>query len=162
MAQIFPEQITALPQADITIREYREQDKESVLNLLRLNTPMYFSPEEEKDLTFYLENETEYYFVVEINGEVIGCGGFNFSGDNRIGKISWDILHPGFQGKSLGSMLLNYRIERLKEFNDIQKITVRTSQLVYKFYEKSGFKLLEIVPDYWAKGYHLYKMEYTK
>jgi len=39
----------------------------------------------------------------------------------------------------LKSALLKYRIEKIKSINGIQKITVRTSQLAYKFYEKQGF-----------------------
>lgn len=144
------------------IREYCPQDKTSVLNLLRLNTPRYFSPEEENDLIYYLDNEVEYYFVIEFDKTIIGSGGFNFSGDETNGKISWDIFHPEFQGKSFGSMLLLYRIEKLQQFKNIKTITVRTSQLVYKFYEKLGFKLIETVEDYWAKDFHLYKMEYTR
>ena len=76
------------------------------------------------------------------------------------GKISWDILHPQYQGKSLGSQLLKYRIEKIKVIDSIQKITVRTSQLAYKFYEKQGFELDEVKEDYWAKGFDLYRMEY--
>jgi N-acetylglutamate synthase-like GNAT family acetyltransferase len=144
------------------IREYKNSDKEAVLGLLRSNTPVYFSAEEESDLVHYLENEIEHYFVLEINGQVIGSGGFNFSGDKTRGKISWDMLHPDFHGKSFGSMLLNYRIEKLQEFKEVQKIIVRTSQLAYLFYEKRGFRLLETVEDHWAKGFHLYLMEYGK
>ncbi len=144
------------------IRKYHNTDQASVLALFRLNTPKYFAPEEESDLVYYLENELEYYFVVEIDGQIVGGGGFNFSGDPTTGKISWDIFHPDFQGQSLGSKLLNYRIERLREFESLQKIIVRTSQLAYKFYEKHGFKLNEIVEDYWAAGFHLYRMERLK
>lgn len=146
----------------ILIREYNAQDKVAVLNLLKLNTPNYFSPEEEKDLVYYLDNEIEYYFVLEFNDIIVGSGGFNFSGYVTNGKISWDIFHPDHQGKSLGSMLVNYRIEKLKKFKNLKTITVRTSQLVYKFYEKLGFKIIEVVEDYWAKDFHLYKMEYIK
>jgi ribosomal-protein-alanine N-acetyltransferase len=142
------------------IRDYTPLDKETVLNLLRLNTPHYFSPNEEPDFIYYLEHELEYYFVIEINKQVVGCGGFNFSGNPTIGKISWDILHPEFQGKLLGSVLVNYRLERLHAFKEVQKIIVRTSQLAYAFYEKQGFVLVETVEDYWAKGFHLYFMEY--
>lgn len=144
------------------IREYKTSDKDAVLNLFSLNTPAYFSPQEENDLIFYLENEIEYYFILVINDQIIGSGGINFSDDKTTGIISWDILHPDFQRKSYGSFLVNYRIEKLKEFKDVQKIIVRTSQLVYRFYEKQGFKLIEVVENYWAKGFHLYKMEYMK
>lgn len=45
----------------INIREYFPSDKEAVLKLIRLNTPMYFALEEEADLSEYLDNEREYY-----------------------------------------------------------------------------------------------------
>lgn len=146
---------------EISIRDYTAVDKDAVLDLLRLNTPKYFAFEEEQDFVDYLENEIEYYYVLELNSKIVGCGGFNFSGDYSTGKISWDIFHPDYQGQSLGTKLLNFRIQKLKEFEVVKKITVRTSQLVYRFYEKSGFKLLEVVKDYWAPGFDLYKLEYT-
>ena len=61
-------------------------------------------------------------------------------------------MHPDYQGKSLGKKLLRYRIEVLKAIPSIKKITVRTSQLAYKFYEKQGFTLNEIKRNYWADG----------
>ena len=74
-------------------------------------------------------------FLIQI-GHVVGGGGINFAENKTIGKISWDIIHPDFQGKSLGTKLLKYRIEVLKTIPGIQKITVRTLQVAYKFYEK--------------------------
>ena len=94
--------------------------------------------------------------------EIIGCGGINFAKNKTIGKISWDILHPDYQGKMIGTQLLQFRLEKLKAIKNIEKITVRTSQFVYKFYEKQGFHLLKIRKDYWAKGFDLYDMEYLK
>ena len=149
-------------QTEHLIRAYQTSDKDAVLDLLRLNIPQYFSPEEEVDLVRYLENKIVHYFVLEFKNQVIGSGGFNFSDDKTTGIISWDILHPEFQGRSFGNALLRYRIEQLQQFKDVQKIIVRTSQLAYKFYEKAGFKLLEIVEDYWAKGFDLYRMEYVR
>ena len=74
-------------------------------------------------------------FLIPI-GHVVGCGVINFAENKTIGKISWDIIHPDFQGKSLGTKLLKCRIEVLKTIPGIQKITVRTLQVAYKFYEK--------------------------
>jgi ribosomal protein S18 acetylase RimI-like enzyme len=144
----------------MTIREYAANDRENVLRLLRLNTPQYFAPSEEKDLEYYLDNHADHYFVIESGGEVLGCGGFNFSDDRTVGKISWDIFHPDHQGKGLGSALTRYRIERLKEYDSLRIISVRTSQVAFKFYEKFDFRLREVVKDYWAEGFDLYRMDF--
>jgi len=144
---------------NITIRAYTNHDKESILNLFQLNTPEYFSPEEEKDLLNYLENEIDLYFVLEFDQKIVGSGGINFSEDETHAKISWDFLHPDFQRKSLGTKLLKHRLDALEKMDNVKRITVRTSQLAYSFYEKAGFKLKEVVKDYWAKGFDLYRME---
>ena len=146
---------------ETTIREYQPTDKNAVIDLIRQNTPAYFAQEEEADFSNYLDSERELYFVLLFNNEIVGCGGINFTEDKTCGKISWDIIHPQHQGKSLGTQLLKYRIEKLKSVGSIRKITVRTSQLVYKFYEKQGFTLKEIKKDYWAKGFVMYNMEYN-
>lgn len=141
------------------IRPFQTSDTPRLLELLRLNTPEYFSPAEEKDLIYYLKNEIEQYFVLLENNKIIGCGGFNLSEDKKTGKISWDIFHPESQGKGFGTELTNYRIERIKEIKSIEKISVRTSQLAFRFYAKFGFELKEIVKNYWDKGFDLYHLE---
>lgn len=141
------------------IRKFQTQDTPRLLELLRLNTPEYFSESEENDLIYYLENEIEHYFVLLVDDVILGCGGFNLSEDKKTGKISWDILHPESQGKGLGTALTNYRIKRMKEIESVKKISVRTSQLVYPFYAKFGLELKEIVKDYWPADFDLYRLE---
>lgn len=148
--------------SSVNIRLYVAEDKNSVVALLRLNTPTYFAVEEEKDFIYYLENELEYYFILEYNNTLVGCGGINFSGNPKLGKISWDLFHPDYQGKGFGSTLLQHRIKLLKEFKEMETIVVRTTQLVHRFYEKNGFKLLEVIENYWAPGFDLYKMKYEE
>ena len=58
----------------------------------------------------------------------------------------------------MGTQLLKHRIDILKSMEDVKKISVRTSQVAYKFYEKQGFELFEIIKDYWAEGFDLYNM----
>ena len=144
----------------IMIREYKSIDKNAVLQLIRLNIPKYFASNEEDDFSRYLDSEIELYYVLFFDKKLVGCGGINFSDNRMTGKISWDILHPEYQGKSLGTYLLEYRIKKLKSIDRVQRITVRTSQLAYKFYEKRGFELLEVKKDYWARGFDMYRMEY--
>lgn len=144
----------------IVIRAYEPGDKAAVLHLLRLNTPAYFAPEEEKDLIHYLDHERELYFVIDCDGQVAACGGINFFTDKKQARLSWDIVHPQHQGKALGSRLVRHRIEKIKETENVEQIMVRTSQLAFPFYEKNGFELSEVVKDYWAPGFDLYSMEY--
>lgn len=152
-----------MPQENTTlIRKYVPTDKDAVMNLIRLNTPAFFAEAEAEDLSRYLDTETELYYVLIIGGKTVGCGGINFAEGGTIGKISWDIIHPDYQGKSLGTKLLEYRINVLRAMPDIQRITVRTSQLAYKFYEKQGFVLKEIRQNYWAKGFDMYAMQYEQ
>ena len=146
----------------IIIREYCPTDRNDVMNLIRLNIPKYFAVKEEADLGRYLDEEVELYYVLLFAGMIVGCGGINFADNMTTGKISWDIMHPDYQGKSLGKKLLRYRIEVLKAIPSIKKITVRTSQLAYKFYEKQGFTLNEIKRNYWADGFDMYSMQYNE
>ncbi|WP_165045214.1 GNAT family N-acetyltransferase [Dysgonomonas sp. ZJ709] len=141
------------------IREYLDSDKEQLIELLRLNTPEYFSPSEEEDLKDYLDNHADNYYVVDIDGVIVGCGGFNLTDDRETGKISWDIIHPKSQGQGVGRELTLFRIRKMKEIESIKTISVRTSQLAYKFYAKFGLELREVVKDYWDKGFDLYRLD---
>ena len=145
-----------------TIREYETNDKNEVIKLIKLNTPKYFAVNEEKDLNKYLETERELYYVLLYDQKIVGCGGINFTDNNTTGKISWDILHPDYQGKYLGTKLLQHRLEKLNSIDGICKIIVRTSQITYKFYEKQGFEIFEIKKDYWAEGFDMYNMEFKR
>lgn len=141
------------------IRAFQVSDKPTIVNLLRLNTPKFFSPSEEKDLLEYLDHDSENYFAVEINGEVVGAGGVNYGfGNGLTARISWDIVHPNYQGKGIGTELLQYRISEVKKTKSIISIVVRTTQLAHEFYEKHGFRLEKVSEDFWAKGFDLYQM----
>ncbi len=141
------------------IRPYTLKDKTEVIKLLILNTPAFFDESEQKDLEYYLDNETEDYFVVEVEHEIMGAGGINYLSKEKIARIAWDFIHPNKQGKGIGRLLTEYRLNHLKIHNEIDTVIVRTSQHVYKFYEKLNFNLTSIKPDFWAVGYDLYEME---
>lgn len=145
----------------VIIRPYQSSNLKDVITLLQLNTPKYFAPEEEKDLHHYLQYEKEQYYVLTAGDEVAGCGGINFSADGATAKISWDIFHPQHQGKGYGTLLLQYRIQQIKSNPQVQTISVRTSQLVYLFYQRNGFVLKEIAKDFWAPGFDMYYMVYA-
>ena len=142
------------------IRPYQPSDKEALFKILRLHTPEFFDPSEEEDFRNYLDNELDQYFVVEENDQVIGGGGFNRGFDEgSSARISWDLIHPDYRGKGIGSDLLNFRIDKLRQINSLEKIVVRTTQLSNPFYHRGGFELKSVEEDFWADGYDLYLME---
>ncbi|NQY06704.1 MAG: GNAT family N-acetyltransferase [Flavobacteriaceae bacterium] len=141
------------------IREYSNKDKPKVIELLRKNTPEYFDISEENDFENYLENEIEDYYVFEENSKIIGAGGINYFTEQKVARISWDMIDPRYQGNGIGKKLTKYRINHLNSNSKIESIIVRTTQLVYKFYEKLGFELEKVEKDFWAKDFDLYQMK---
>lgn len=141
------------------IRAYSNKDKQKTIELLRQNTPEYFDSSEEMDFNKYLENEIEEYFVYEENSEIIGAGGINYFPNEKMARISWDMIDPKHQGKGIGKKLTQYRINHLNKNPNIELIIVRTTQMVYKFYEKMGFELERTEKNFWAKNFDLYQMK---
>lgn len=141
------------------IRPYRKSDQPALLQVFRLNTPKYFAPAEEQDFIEYLEHLIEDYFVIEQSNAIIGGGGVNYFEEEKGARISWDFIHPDAHGKGLGRKLVQHRIDHIKNKPHIETITVRTSQLAYRFYQKFGFELVKTEKDFWAEGLDLYQMD---
>ena len=153
-------EIEDLKSMDIHIRPYENKDKEGLLNLLSLNIPTYFHPNELEDLANYLDKEIEDYFVLAVNSNLLASGGINYDKDGHTAKISWDIVHPEYHNQGLGSRLLIHRLACIRSNPSIKKITVRTSQFADQFYGKHGFQEFDRQKNYWAEGYDLVSMEF--
>lgn len=141
------------------VREYTKKDQPALLKLFQLNTPKYFDMSEHAAYADYLEKEAENYFVMEDGDKITAAGGFNTGFDNgRTARLSWDIVHPDYHGKGLGSQLIKHRINLLKEQPEIEELEVRTTQKAHEFYNKLGFELDNVEKDYWVDGFDLYQM----
>ena len=141
------------------IRKYRKEDKLKIIKLLRENTPEFFDPSEEELFENYLDNKIEDSFVYEKDSKIIGAGGINYFSEQKTARISWDMVHPNSQRSGVGKKITQYRINHLSKNQEIKLIIVRTTQLVYRFYEKMGFALDKIEKDFWAKNFDLYQMK---
>ena len=142
------------------IRPFKQEDRPQLISLLKLNTPDFFDPAEEKDFALYLEQHAEDYYVVEERGKIIAGGGINYGFDKgRTARLSWDLVHPGRHGSGIGSQLVRHRLEQNKKEPGVDQVVVRTTQLVWKFYEGFGFRLQKKEKDFWAPGFDLYEMK---
>ena len=140
------------------IRPYLANDFTAVLDILRSNTPKYFHPDEEADFITYLQEEVESYSLSILEGRIVGAAGINTLAEEKEARLSWGMVHKDYHGRGVGSQLLRHRIAEITAKPSIEKIVVRTSQLVYKFYEKAGFILVTTKKDYWGDGFDLYEM----
>ena len=141
------------------IKAYQNANKARLLELLALNTPQYFAPEEAADFAYYLDNEVDDYYVVLEGDSIIACGGINYFREQNKAHISWDMVHPDYQGKGIGKLLLQHRLSLLHKEPGIEKIIVNTSQFAEQFYARQGFNTLSDEKVYWAEGIHLLHME---
>jgi N-acetylglutamate synthase-like GNAT family acetyltransferase len=141
------------------VREFIQADTPLVLELLNLNIPESFAETELKDFEYYLQFEREHYFVICSDQTVIACGGINLKGTSDQAWLSWDIVHPSFQGKGIGKLLVAHRLNYLRDQFEIKTVWVRTSQLANQFYEKAGFKEANRIADFWAPGFDLVEMQ---
>ncbi|MGV3597781.1 MAG: hypothetical protein ACO1PI_07910 [Bacteroidota bacterium] len=82
-------------------REFTPADTDALLGLLRLNSPMFFAPEEEAEYIDYLQHHIHKYYVFEDNEAIVAAGGINFMNDGITARISWDMVNPDAQERAL-------------------------------------------------------------
>ncbi|MGC4034463.1 MAG: GNAT family N-acetyltransferase [Chitinophagaceae bacterium] len=141
------------------IRPYKAEDKEQLLNIFKLNTPVYFDVNEVKDFETYLDRYPGTYLTVEHENAIAGGAGYYVKEDDKSGRITWIFFHPHESGQGLGRQVVEYCLEKLKADERVEKLVVTTSQFAFKFFEKFGYQLVRIEKDYWGKGLDLYLME---
>lgn len=144
----------------LRIRRYEPADLESVVAVFRSNIPKYFGSGEEPGLLNFLRDERgDDYYVIEIDGQVVGCGGIALN-DNEHPTISlcWGMVRDDHLGTGLGKELTKFRIELAREKFHRLPMTVSTSQHTQGFYEKFGFVTTEHTPDGFGPGIDICKM----
>jgi len=142
----------------MNFRAYSDKDLEAVIEIFRSNIPKYFGPGEETGLREFLSGERgEDYFVGEVGGEAVGCGGIAQNEDGTV-SLCWGMIRSDHLGTGLGRRLTEFRIQRSREKYGMQPLVISTSQHTQGFYEKFGFHLTEHVPDGFGPGIDICRM----
>lgn len=141
------------------IRPFKETDKETLVEIFKLNTPQHFDTKEVKDFIQYLESYSNTYLTLEYEDKIVGGTGYYVKEGDKSGRITWIFFHPNYSGLGLGRQAVEYCLTTLKQNPKVEKFVVTTSQLAYKFFEKFGYKLTKTEKDYWGLGLDLYEME---
>ncbi|RYD74344.1 MAG: GNAT family N-acetyltransferase, partial [Sphingobacteriales bacterium] len=142
----------------------------ALVQIFKGNVPIFFASEE---LAGFLEcldaqetgawvtgdSAAERYFVVENINTIVACGGFYIPADESVATMVWGMVDNKFHKQGFGKLLLEYRIQQIKNINSGIKILLDTTQFSAPFFEKLGFKTWKITEDFYAKGLHRYDME---
>ncbi|MEQ1763208.1 MAG: GNAT family N-acetyltransferase [Pyrinomonadaceae bacterium] len=139
-------------------RRYTAKDLDSVVAIFRSNIPKYFGPSEEPGLLEFLAAmRAEDYYVIEIDGEIVGAGGIALNEDDTV-SLCWGMVREDHLGTGLGKKLTEFRIKAAREkFGDRAMVT-STSQHTEGFYNKFGFRTVEHTPNGFGPGIDICKM----
>lgn len=132
----------------VLIRSYVPSDREACLDLLRSNIPEHFSPPETEEFARFLDALPGPYFVAEVDGRIVGCGGIAVEKDGVTATLCWGIVEATRQRTGVGTRLLERRLGGfLAEHPEIRRVQMHTSQKVQGFYAKHGFVVASVVPQ---------------
>ncbi len=142
------------------IRKYTKSDLDDVVSIFRSKIPKYFSEEEEPGLFNFINERLDDYYVVEVEGGVVGAGGIalNEDVDPQTVSLCWGMIREDHLGTGLGKALTAFRIETAQEKYPGLTITIGTSQHTEGFYHKFGFVTVEHTVNGYGSGIDMCRM----
>ncbi len=89
-----------------------------------------------------LEMKISDYFVIEIDGLIVGCAALHLLPEESKGEIACIAIHPEYRHAERGSLLLECLMEKAKQLN-IRQLFLLSTQTMHWFLER-GF---QTIPD---------------
>ena len=140
------------------IKSYNNCFFEPCLSLFKSNTPFFFDISEQVLFQNYLiKANINYYILFDLNKKVIASGGYAHETDGSI-VLTWGMVHQAFHNKGYGTLLLEYRLNKIQSEFRGTSIILNTSQKTFKFYERFGFQVIKITNNYYGDGLDRYDM----
>lgn len=144
----------------LSIRPYKPEYKSECMAAFHSNVPTYFVQKEIDDFSKWLDAaEHEHYYVGDINGQIVACGGFHLDHKTNEARMTWGLVHRHYHRQGLGKQMILFRISTIKTLAPHMPIALDTTQHAAAFFEKMGFKTHKITKDFYAPGMDRYDME---
>ena len=134
------------------IRPYSLADRPRCLAVFDSNTPQFFDPSERSLFETYLDRDDLSYFVMDHDGDIVGCGGYYIGEDGLMANLVWGMVRRDLHKQGLGRFLLMFRLREITKANGVQMVRVGTSQHAAAFFEKQGFKAASVQKDGYGPG----------
>ncbi|MFA0012483.1 GNAT family N-acetyltransferase [Vibrio lentus] len=140
---------------DVVVRPLQQQDNTAVANVIRQVSYENGLTEDKgygvadptlEDMFSVYNNERSQYWVVELDGKVVGGGGFApLAGMPEVCELQKMYFLPETRGKGLAKKLVNMSMEKAKKLG-YQHMYLETTECLnaaVKLYEKLGFEHLD-------------------
>ncbi len=134
----------------LSIRPFAPTDRDACLAVFRSNLPHHFAPSELPEFEAFLADREGDYWVVELAGALVACGGCHAEGG--LGRLTWGMVHEDCHRASIGSALLGRRVEHLFRQPEVVSIAIETSQKAEGFFARHGFVVTHRVADGFGEG----------
>ncbi|MEO1045945.1 MAG: GNAT family N-acetyltransferase [Pseudomonadota bacterium] len=137
-------------------RNYRPEDKQACLALFDSNVPRYFDPIERQMFADFLDDPRGPYFVLELDGDVVGCGGYAREAPDQHGTraatFTWGMVHNARHKTGLGQALAEHRLAAIRQEPDLDEVRLSTTPDVAPFFARFGFIAGPVEKDGYAPG----------
>lgn len=91
--------------------------------------------------------ERSFIFVAEVDGNIIGFANFSPVSDEGKAELGAIYLYPEYQGKGIGSTLLQQGINDLDGIKEIYINVEKDNQIGKNFYDAKGFQVVKEFDD---------------
>lgn len=147
---------------NINIISYTEKYFHDCLNIIKSNTPEFFAEDEvplfekwliaqENGELAHKLSEKEYYFVIESEANVVGCGGYLLVRDSDEIYLAWGMVNRKLQKLGFGKELLEFRFKDISEKYPERRIALTTTQDIAPFFIKYGFEITNVISKYYSE-----------
>lgn len=133
----------------------REATVKDIEALVRLEKVGFTSDRFDRDQLLYLLSEANATtFIIEQAGQVCGSAIMAWRKNSLVGRLYSIVIDPAFQGRGMGSQLLQVCEEVALEHGcDRVSLEVRVdNKRAMSMYERHGYSILEPLPEYYADG----------
>lgn len=147
------------------LREYRDEDRDVLVRILKQNVPRYFAEGDVHDFEHYLDEKLwdRHYVYLDDRSDVVGCAGFYRKDEGVIG-----LAYMFFRPSSVGAEVIRPEFDRylsrvkaeLCPEGDVAFV-LNTTPRVSAFLKRFGFVVTDVVEDGYAEGYDMVNMERT-
>ena len=133
-------------------RPFDITDRAACLGIFDTNVPDYFLPAERMQFEQFLDRLPGPYFVVMDNDDLVACGGIAMGRGSGEADICWTLVHRDHHGHGVGDFLMTTCVIEILALEHIHTARLETSQHTRRFFERWGFKTVEVVPNGFGPG----------